>query len=80
LADVLDAMLSDRPYKKGQLPDKALEIVRSEFEKDGLDKFLCEILLEDKDEALKKMLEELIRGGFFPKANEFAGEKLLEET
>jgi HD-GYP domain-containing protein (c-di-GMP phosphodiesterase class II) len=44
VADVFDAMISNRPYRKGMDPDKAMDIIRSEkgrqFDPEVVDAFL----------------------------------------
>ncbi|MGL6193209.1 MAG: HD domain-containing phosphohydrolase [Thermoguttaceae bacterium] len=59
IADVYDALVSERPYKRGMSHDDAIEIIRSE-RGDAFDPFLVDVFLEISDEfkSIRKQFTE----------------------
>ena len=49
IADVFDALAaSDRPYKRAVLPEKALDILRSEARSGRIDRLLLDLFIDAK--------------------------------
>ena len=46
VVDIYDALITDRPYRKGMSKEKAFEILREEAERDKLDKEVVEVLIK----------------------------------
>ena len=46
VVDIYDALITDRPYRKGMSKEKALSILREEAEEGKLDKEIVECLIE----------------------------------
>ena len=48
VADVFDALTSDRPYKRAVAPDKALDILRAEARSGRIDRLLLDLFIDAK--------------------------------
>jgi HD-GYP domain-containing protein (c-di-GMP phosphodiesterase class II) len=46
VVDIYDALIIDRPYRKGLSKDKALDIIRQEAKEGKLDKEVVEVLIK----------------------------------
>ena len=57
IADIFDALMaSDRPYKTGRSPEKALEILQFEARAGGLDSELVRIMVDSQ--VYRKVVED----------------------
>jgi putative two-component system response regulator len=46
VVDIYDALITNRPYRKGMSKEKAFEILREEAERGKLDKEVVEVLIK----------------------------------